>query len=140
MAQTTGAALKVLIEGLGLGLTAGRDKPTQGAVRPYVTIVEEVALIPDGLEDAAPSTAVETVQVDLWQDWRDITPGSPTYGNLKENYSLAPALRRGLHASRLQPLGSAVVYMAVVRHSVRLLEEADNVVHHAFTLDIWRQI
>ena len=140
MAQTTGGALAVLIQGLGLGLAVGRDYPSQNASRPYVTITEEIALVPDPLEDAAPGTAVETVQVDLWQDYRDLKPNSATYGNLRENYTLAPALRRGLHGVRLQSIGSAVVYMALVEHSVRLLEEAENVVHHAFTVKVFRQI
>lgn len=140
MAQTSGGALKVLIESLGLGLTANRDRPSQGAARPYVTIEEEIALVPDPLEDGGPSTAVETVQVDLWQDFRDLVTTSPTYGNLKENYALAPSLKRGLHGARLQPLGTAIVYMALVRHTVRSLEEADNVVHHAITLEVFRQL
>lgn len=144
MAQTCGGALKVLIESLGLGLTANRDRPSQGATRPYVTIEEEIALVPDPLEDGGPGTAIETVQVDLWQDYRDLVPTSITYGNLKENYALAPALKRGLHGARLQSIGTSpndrVVYMVLVRHSVRLLEEADNAIHHAITLEVFRQI
>lgn len=144
MAQTTAAALKVLIESLGLGLAAYGDRPTQNLPRPYVTIDEEIALAPDPLEDGSPSTAVETVQVNLWQDYRDRTVGSPTEGNLKENYTLAPALRRGLHGQRLQSIGTspnvAVVYMALLRHSVRLVDEARNIVHHALTVDVFRQL
>ena len=140
MAQTTAAALKVLIESLGLSLAAYGDQAQQGQARPYVTIIEEVGLVPDPLEDGGPSTAVETVQVDLWQDWKDLTPNSPTYGNVKENYTLAPALKRGMHGQRLQSIGSSVVYMALVRHSARFTEEASNVVHHAITVDIHRQL
>jgi hypothetical protein len=144
MAQTTGGALTAFITSLGLGVAVGRDRPTQGAVRPYVTITEEISLVPDPLEDGGPSTAVEMVQVDLWQDFRDLVPGSVTYGNLKENYTLAPALKRSLHGTRLTSLGSgpsaAIVYMALVRHSTRFVEEADNVVHHAITLDVFRQL
>jgi hypothetical protein len=139
MAQTTAAALKVLIESLGLGLAAYGDRPSQGTPRPYVTILEEIALVPDPMEDGGPSTAVETAQVDLWQDWRDLTPG-PTEGNLKENYTLAPALKRGIHGQRLQLIGTSVVYMVLVRHSVRSVEEDGNAVHHAVTVEIHRQL
>lgn len=140
MAQTTSAALKALIESLGLGLSADRDRPSQGATRPYVTIEEEIALVPDPLEDGGPGTARETVQVDLWQDYRDIVPTSPTYGNLKESYTLAPALKRGLHGARFQSLGTSIVYMALVRHSVRSVDEANNIVHTAITLEVFRQL
>jgi len=128
----------VLIESLGLGLAAYGDRPNKGTPRPYVTIEEEIALVPDPLEDGGPSTARETVQVDLWQDWRDLTTGA-TSGNLKENYTLAPALKRGIHGQRFQLIGSSVVYMVLVRHSARFVEEQENAVHHAITVEVFRQ-
>lgn len=138
--------MKVLIESLGLGLAAYRGGPSKKdppVPRPYVTIDEEIALVPDPLEDGATGTGVETLQVNLWQDWRDLTV-SATEGNLKENYALAPALKRGIHGQRLQSIGTfpnvAVVYMALVRHSIRILEEDNNVVHHALTVEVFRQL
>ena len=144
MALTTGDALKVLIESLGLSLSAGRDHPTQRSKRPYVVITEESPLTPDPLEDGGPGTAVETVIVDLFQDYKDMTAGSPTYGKVKESYTLAAGLKRGLHGQRLQSIGTApnaaVVYMVLLRSSVRLLEEDGNAVHHSLTLDVFRQL
>lgn len=144
MAATTSGALKVLIESLGLGLSAYQDRAPQEKVRPYVEITEDNPTIPDQLEDGGPGTAVETVFVDLFQDWKDRTPTSPTYGNIIENRTLAPALKRGIHGQRLQSIGTfpnaVVVYQVLLRHSVRLLEEEGNAVHHALTLEVFRQL
>lgn len=149
MSATTSGALKVLIESLGLGLSAYQDRAPlrpdgTPQPRPYVVIAEESPLVPGPMEDGGPGTAVETAFADLFQDYRDMTPGSPTYGNLKENRTLAAALRRGIHGQRLQSIGTApnaaVVYMVIVTSSVRLLEEDGNAVHHSLTLDVHRQL
>jgi hypothetical protein len=136
--QTTAGALKALVESLGLGLAAYRDRATQGAKPPYVELTEEVALAPDVLETGG-GTVVETCQLDLYQPYRDKDPASSTYGHLMENYALAPALKRGVHNARLVPVGGSLVYTVLWRHSMRLLEEQENLVHHAVTLDVWRQ-
>lgn len=136
MALTSSGALKAQIESLGLGISAYRDEPPAGTLRPYVTITEEIALVPDSLEDGTMTTGVETAQVDLWQNWHD-----PTSGAVVENYNLAPALKRGLHGVRLGGLiGTKVIYMAAVRTSLRLPEPAANVVHHSLTVEIWREL
>lgn len=99
-----------------------------------MTIGEEISLAADPSEDGAAATVVETAQVDLWQNWHD-----PTTGAVAENYALAPALRRGIDGSRLAVIGTAIPYTALVRHTLRMLEVEENVVHHALTVEVWRQ-
>lgn len=135
MALTSANALKTLIEGLGLGLSAYRSGPPEGLARPYVTIQEEIALVPDPLEDATMTTGQETVQIDLWQDLRNLVTG-----DTGENYALAPALRRGLHGARLIPIGTKITYAVLVRSSARMEEPKDNIIHTAITVDIFREL
>src|SRR5437660_11211431 len=108
MAATTSGALKARIESLGLGLAAYRDQAPAGTVRPYVTITEEVTLVADASEDGHADTVVETTQVDLWQDWHNLTTGA-----VAESYTLAAALRRGIDGSRLALIGAALSYQAL---------------------------
>jgi|SRR5215831_12090719 len=136
MPATTANALKALIESLGLGLTAYMDQPPQKTKRPYVTVEQEIAFVPDPLEDAAPTTGVETAQIDLWQNWHD----QPGGGLVTENYTLAPALRKGVHGQRLASIGTAIVYIVLVVGSVRVVEPDDNLVHHAITVEIHREL
>ena len=147
MAATTSGALKAYIEGLGLGLTvyrdaaprrddpSGRHVPLGGY--PLVTIREAIAVTWDQVGDlgdaAADQTVRELAQVDLWQSWRDGT------GKAAESYTLPSALARKLRGAKLVPIGTASVYMVGVSSMVRLLEEANNVVHHAITCTVYRQ-
>lgn len=135
MAATTAGALKALIESLGLSLSAYRDEAPAGTARPYVTIIEEIALIADSSEDGKAGTAVETAQVDLWQNWHN-----PTTGAVAESYTLAPALKRGIDGARLALIGTSVAYTALVRHSLRMVEVDENLVHHALTVEVYRQV
>lgn len=134
MAATTAGALKALIESLGLGISAYRDEAPAGTTRPYVTIIEEIALVTDPSEDGVGATVVETCQIDLWQDWHNSTTGG-----VAESYTLAPALRRGIDGARLALIGSALTYQALVRHTLRQVEPVENVVHHAMTVEVFRQ-
>lgn len=134
-ATTTAKALKDLIETLGLGLTAYGDKPPQQAKRPYVVVLEEIALVPDALEDNKATTGVETVQVDLFQDWRDMASGK-----LLEDYTLKPRLLRGLHGARTASIGTQIVYVVRVSHSLRLVDEPQNEVRHTITAEVWREL
>jgi hypothetical protein len=134
MAATTAGALKALIESLGLGISAYRDEAPAGTARPYCTIIEELVMVADASEDGKAGTVAETCQVDLWQDWHDMTTGG-----VKESYTLAPAVRRGIDGARIAAIGTAVPYIALVRHSLRLLEPDENLVHTALTVEVRRQ-
>ncbi len=147
MAQTTRGALKALVDGLALvpanysaALVAYGDRAPQGIKRPYVELLEEVALVPD-LRETGRRTAVETAQVDLFQDFRDLD-GSVTgqRGKLLEDVSLAPALKSGIDGARAGPVGSSVVYIVLLRHSNRVVDEAENVVHHMLQVELFRQL
>lgn len=145
MAATIAGMLKARIEAAGLGLSVFRDaapRPADGTdyPMPYVTVRENVAMVPDadGAYDddpAAEHTAQETVQVDLWQRWRD-----PETGRVAEDYALPGQVRRLLHGATgwtgtpFRVRGSRVV------SAVRLLEEQDNVVHHALTVVLSREV
>ena len=133
MSATTAGGLKALIEGLGLSLAAYRDEAPAGTLRPYVTITEELVWVADTIEDGAAATGVETCQVDLWQDWHD-----QAAGKIAENYTLAPALKRGIDGARMVVIGTTLPYTALVRHSLRQLEPTENLVHHSLTVEVWR--
>jgi hypothetical protein len=134
VAATTSGALKALIEGLGLGISAYRDEPPVGTLRPYVTITEELTLVADPSEDGKAGTVVETAQVDIWQDWHNLPAGT-----LAESYTLAPAIRRGIDGARMALIGTSLPYTALVRHTLRQLEAEENLVHHSLTVEVWRQ-
>ena len=134
MSASTSGALKALIEGAGLGISAFRDRPVDEQPLPYVTIHEEIVLVPDpGANDDPAGTGKETAQVDLWQQWRD-----PTTRALTESYSLPRSLHAVLKGAAL-PTAPDLTYDVKVRSRLRLLERDDNVVHHAYTLEIVRQ-
>jgi hypothetical protein len=134
LSATTAGALKALIESLGLSLSAYRDEATAGTARPYVTILEELAMTADPSEDGKAGTVVEMIQIDLWQDWHN-----QTTGDIAENYTLAPALRRGIDGVRLALIGTSVTYIALVRHSLRMVEPDENLIHNALTVEVYRQ-
>lgn len=144
MAATTAGAIKSLVETLGLGLVCYRDAAprlpgagdTELPPMPFASVRERIAAAPDadGLFDLDVShTERETVQVDLWQQWRDLATGKPT-----ESYTLARALRDGLAGAQLTGLPWRV-YGVRVSGSVRLLEPDDNVVHDAITVTLYRE-
>lgn len=126
--------MKALIESLGLSLSAYRDEAPAGTARPYVTITEELMMVGDPSEDGATASVVETAQVDLWQDWHNLTTGA-----MAESYALAPALRRGIDGARMALIGTSLPYTALVRHSLRMLEPEENIIHHALTVEVYRQ-
>ena len=133
---TTAGAVKVLIEGAGLGLAAYRDRVPEDVNLPYVSIMEGLALIPDKLEtsDGGYRTCREIVQIDLWQQWRD-----PSSRAITENYTLAPALTRLLEGSNL-PSSPQVVYGVLLTNRIRQLELDNNIVHDTLTVQVWRQL
>lgn len=141
MAQTSGGALKTLVESIlqplmtpPATLVAYRKRAKAGVPRPYVTIQERIALTPDGLEDGGPGTVVETCQVDLFQDWKNLTTGA-----IAENYALLPALERGLHGARTAAIAGSTCYRVFVTNSVDIPEpEEENLVHAALTVELWR--
>lgn len=136
MALTSANALKALIESLELGIEAYRDDAPQGVARPYVTITEQIALVPEPMEDGGLGPVAEMCAVDLWQDWRDLATDT-----VVENYTLAPALVRGMHGQRLNTIGTKTPYVVlVVGPSPRLLERDENIVHHALTVEIYREL
>lgn len=135
MAQTTAGSLKSLIEGLGLSLTAYRKQAPAGIGRPYVTIHDRIAFVPDGSEDGGPGTVRETCQIDLWQDWKNLATGA-----VAESYTLLPALERGLHGARTPQVGGRTVYRVYVSGSANVDEpEEENLIHAALTVEVLRE-
>jgi len=139
---STAGALKTLVESAGLGITAFRDRPVDelginadGTLKPYVTIHEELALVPDaGAEEDPDGTGKETAQLDLWQSWR-----VPATGAVAESYTLPRRLHAALKGAQL-PSAPDRVYSVIVRNRIRLVERDENIVHHAYTLEIVRQL
>lgn len=137
MAATTGTALKALIEAAGLGVSAYRDRPSDDTALPYVTIAEELSLIPDGddgrYDPDVSHSANETVQVDLWQRYLNDA------GTVVEDSALVRGLERALNGVPL--LGHPThAWGVTVDHTVRQLERGNNIVHHALTVIVKRDL
>jgi hypothetical protein len=138
MAATTANALKALIESAGIGLRAYRDVAPEDEDLPYVTIREELVLVRDGRDGAmdrdVAHVGTETVQVDLWQRWLD-----PDTYKSAESHTLVRALQ---HALDGVPLSDHPTHGWLVRFvsSVRLLERDTNLVHHALTVEVVRDL
>lgn len=140
MSATFSNALKARIESLGLSLTAYRDRAPAGTARPYVTISEGISTVRERHGDEGSSTAhraaTELVQVDLWDNWR--ADASHATG-VAESYTLPGALIRGIDGADLTTAPKRV-YGCTVDSSVRLVEEDQNLVHHAITVRLRRDL
>jgi len=146
MALTTSGAIKAYLEGptamggANLGISVYQDQAPEGIAKPYITVDEAVAVVPDGLEDGAASTVREHVTVHLWMSWKDLAV-SPN--RRLEDPTLAGKILKALQGSRLLSSGSGAppttVY-AVLVHSTgpRLLEREENIVHHPLWVEVWR--
>ena len=139
MAQTSGGALKTLVESilqpLVPALVAYRKMAKSGVPRPYVVIQERIAFSPDQLEDGGPGIVVETAQVDLFQDWKNLTTGA-----IAENYALLPALERGLQGARTAQIAGRTCYRVHVVNSLDIPEpEEENLVRASLTVELWRE-
>lgn len=146
MPATTAGVIKGVIESAGLGVSVYRDAapskpgpdgtPVLAVPLPYVSVRERLVRLPDrdGVFDAdVPHTVTETVQIDVWQTWRDVATG-----RVVESYTLPDAIERLLTRG---PVGGAPFRVYAIRcvDSVRLLEADENVVHHAITAVVHRE-
>lgn len=133
MAATIGNAIKTEIERSGLQLRAYRDAAPANEDFPYVTITDRIVYTPDGREDGgrANNVGTETVQVDLWERWRDVD------GEVVESPTLADDVLRTLHGTRLESAPMRV-YGVTVISSRRLLDPAGSLVHTAITATVNR--
>jgi len=148
MAASTSGALKQFLEGQGLGISVFRDQAPDGTSKPYLTVSEAVAVVPDKLEDAAASTARERATVDIWMDWKNLGASivnGVNPGGILESYALPGAVAKALQGSRLLTSGSGAppttVYGVLV-HNVgpRLVERDENIVHVPISVEIWRNL
>ncbi len=137
MAATTAGAVKAYLEGLRLGVPVFRDEPPAGQDLPYIT-VREIANVPDRDGDHGDPTAVrttsETVQISVWQTWRN-----PTTGRVVEDYLLPQAVARAVRSAGLDASPTRT-YGVLLQSSVRLLERDRNVVQHALTAVVRRAL
>lgn len=135
MAATLAGALKAYVESLGLGLAAYRDVAPETAALPYVIITEGIDTVPDGISAERDFPGVrETVQVTLWQKWRDDTTRAVT-----ESFTLPRSLEQSLAAFPLANTPTRV-YGARIVSAARLLERDANLVQHPITLEIARNV
>lgn len=135
MPATTSGGIKAVIEGAGLGLAAYRDQAPDNAALPHVTVDEGVSVVPrqdGGYDQQVEHTVTELVTVDLWQQHRD------GRGRPAEDYGLSRRLVRALRSASM-PDSPTRVYGVKVNSVVRLVEDANNVVHHAITCEVKRQ-
>lgn len=135
MAASTAGALKAYIEGLGLGVPAYRDDRPKGQEVPFIQISEDISTVPDGVFNAYddPEGHVsELVQVDYFQRRRH-----PTTGATVESNTIPDALMKALNGCQLPAAPKHVSGVQVVSRN-RLVERENNVVHHAFTVQVRR--
>lgn len=131
MSATTSGALKAHIEGLGLNMPAYRDRPPAEAAYPHVTIHEAIVITRERSGDQGDPNAhravTELAQVDLWQK-----VGA-------ESYTLPEALIAGIDGAQL-PTAPQRVYGCTVDSMTRLLEIETQLVHHAITVRLRRDL
>jgi len=148
MALTTSSAIKQYLEGplamggAALGLSVYQDQAPENTAKPYITVDEAVAIVPDKLEDGAASTVREHVTVHLWMAWKDLL-ASPN--KRLEDPTLAGKIARALQGTRLLASGTGAppttVYAVLVKNiGPRLLERDANVVHVPLWVEVWRAL
>lgn len=144
---TTSGAVIALLATLGTGLTFYRDRPKEAAAgqlpRPYGIVTERQGMGAGRLEDGGPGTAIESVHIDIWQDWK-----SADGKTLAEDASIVAKIERGVHGgsppggSRVLgsvPGGAGVIYRTKLTSSHRLEDANENTIHNALVIAVWRQ-
>ncbi|MFN2537964.1 MAG: hypothetical protein ABR549_07390 [Mycobacteriales bacterium] len=135
MSSSVAGALKAALESAGLGVAVFADSAPARAALPNIVIHEAISVTPEPAFNPPtdPTGHVsELAQVDVWQQWRDQTTRAVT-----ESKSLPTAVARALHGVRL-PTAPTLVFETRVDGWRRLLEEANNIVHHAMTVRLRR--
>lgn len=135
MSNSTGNAIKALIESFGLGVSVYRDRAPSEVQPPYVTVVEAISVVSDprfNSFDDSDHHVTELAQVDVWQPWK-----TADRDGIAETYTLADAIAAGLDGVRLADSPNHVAGMRLTG-MVRLLEPDDNVVHHSITVELRR--
>lgn len=139
LAASTGGALKQALEGAGLGVPAFRDRAPKDQAYPYITVAEELTLT----RLVRPDAGDELVQVDLWQLARwpagTVKDGNDVAGKVAEDSDLVRRLQAFLRSCEL-PAAPLLTYRATLEASVRLTEPDNNLVHHALTVRVHREL
>lgn len=139
MSASTGGAVKAYLEGRNLGVPWFRDRPRKDTPYPFGTVTEELSLTVVQRADAA----AELVQVDLWQLARHpagtIRNGVDVSGRLAEDSALVRRLQGALRRAALMT-APTLTYRATLEGSVRLPEPDNNLVHHALTVRVHREL
>lgn len=137
LAASTGGALKAALEGAELGVPVFRDRAPKDQAYPYITVAEELDL---GLVARA-DAAAELAQVDLWQyaRWPAGVEAPKVAGKVAEDSGLVRRLQAFLRSCEL-PAAPTLTYRAVLQGSVRLTEPNNNLVHHALTVRVHRDL
>lgn len=132
MAATISGSFKAYIEGLGLGVAVYRDVAPLDAVLPYVVVTESVSIVPVRLGDNGRDDAVvETVQLDLYEQWRDANH------QLIESYTRARQLEQALRSPSLNDLPMRVHGVAGLSRT-RQLDREGGLVRNIITVDVRR--
>lgn len=149
MALTTAAALKQWIETMGfVGWNIVNRVPPKPLKRPYMTITDQTPLVTDRWEDGGPGTCVESVLIDLWQDWK--TQGNT--GAMLQDESVPVRLIKQMHGGRpVDALGKPILATGVggtgIVYRVRVVSDHqfndqsfENLVHNSILVNVWRQL
>lgn len=131
MSASIGAALKAYLETQNLGVPVFRDRAPESQDLPYLSVAEEISLVPDRAGDnGAGATGAELVQVDVWQRFRN-----PVTGAVEEDFTLAGKVQRAIHGGRLDTAPTKVYGLHFVS-STRLIEDDQNILHTALTAEV----
>jgi len=138
MAASLSAAIKAFLETQSLGLSFYKDVAPQQAKRPYGIVIEGIAMRPDGMEDGTVLTALELVQLDLWQDWLKADK------TVNEDVALADKITSAIHGTRLLASGTGAppkqVYGVAQQGRVRILDRNNGLVQYSYTLAVYRSV
>lgn len=138
MAASLAGAIKALLESQSLGLPVFRDRAPDNQPLPYVVVFEAISIVASdafNAYDDPEGHVTELAQVSLYQQWRD--PGTRA---LTEDYGLADSMTQALRLNRLTTAPFHVAGMRVTEGPVRVLDESDNSVNHAVTVEVHRML
>lgn len=131
MANTFAGALQTYLTDKGFNLPVSQDI-SDGSEIPYITVMENVVSVPYLDGDNRLNKVAETMQINLWQEWRDSS------GAVIENRFLADTLLNLLHCARIET-DVKKIFAIIVESQLRVIEEENNLIQNVFTIVVKRK-
>lgn len=137
MSASTSGAVKAMLEGASLGVAVYRDKAAEGTKPPFITIKEGIVILPDpsfSQFDDPEGHVVEQASIDVWQTWRNPTPGV-----VVESFTLVDRILAACSGARLPTAPTPVCGFRVLGR-IRVVEKEENIVHDSILVEIRRTL